>query len=156
MNEELQVNGCYNITFIYTNQETVQALPWIRCIDAQVTTPHTKRRPASAGTLGERECSGPSAQVLTLRIIRAIKLLPNQKRERTGNKRLKGHGPWHTQYTWLGYNSNHWPRQIQFTHDLQTRQHLIYWSRPQTKTKTIIIKLNFSLSMIIQFFSIDM
>ena len=46
---------------------------------------------------------GPSAQVLTLQIIRAIKLPPNQKRERmTGKKRLKGHGPEHTHST-LGY-----------------------------------------------------
>ena len=37
-------------------------------------------------------------QVLTLQIIRAITILPNQKRERTtGKKRLKGHGPGHTQ-----------------------------------------------------------
>ena len=63
---------------------------------------HNKRRPASAGTLGERGRGGPSAQVLTLQIIRAIKLLPNQKWERmTGKKRLKGHGPGHTQCTWL-------------------------------------------------------
>ena len=26
MNEESQVRGCYNITFIYTNQETVSVL----------------------------------------------------------------------------------------------------------------------------------
>ena len=26
MNEESQVRGCYNITFMYTNQETVFAL----------------------------------------------------------------------------------------------------------------------------------
>ena len=26
MNEELQVRGCYDITFIYTNQETVSVL----------------------------------------------------------------------------------------------------------------------------------
>ena len=26
MTEELQVRGCYNITFIYTNQETVSVL----------------------------------------------------------------------------------------------------------------------------------
>ena len=45
---------------------------------------------------------GPSAQVLTLQIIRAIKFPPNQKRERTtGNKRLKGHGPGHTRCTRL-------------------------------------------------------
>ena len=37
----------------------------------------------------------PSAQVLTLQITGAIKLPPNQKRERTGKKRLKGHGPEH-------------------------------------------------------------
>ena len=37
-----------------------QALPWVRRIGAQVTV-HTKRRPASAGTLGERGCGGPSA-----------------------------------------------------------------------------------------------
>ena len=52
MTEESQVSGCYNITFIYTNQETVSALPWIRRIGAQAAT-QTKRRPASAGTLGE-------------------------------------------------------------------------------------------------------
>ena len=63
---------------------------------------HTKRRPASAGTLGERGRGGPSAQVLTLQIIRAIKLPPDQKRERTtGKERLKGHGPGHTQHTWI-------------------------------------------------------
>ena len=28
MNEESQIRGCYNITFMYTKQETVQALPW--------------------------------------------------------------------------------------------------------------------------------
>ena len=37
------------------------------------------------GSLGGR--GGPSAQVLTLQIIRAIKLLPNQKRERTTGKK---------------------------------------------------------------------
>ena len=59
---------------------------------------HTKRRPASAGTLGERGYGGPSTQVLTLQKTEAIKLPPNQKRERTtGKKRLKGHGPGHTQ-----------------------------------------------------------
>ena len=44
---------------------------------------------------------GPSAQVLTLQIIRAIKLPANQKRERTTGekKRLNGHGPEHTHYT---------------------------------------------------------
>ena len=43
-------------------------------------------------------------QVLTFQIIRAIKLPPNQKRERmTGNKRLKGHGPGHTQSTRVTY-----------------------------------------------------
>ena len=26
MNEESQVSGCYNVTFIYTNQETVSVL----------------------------------------------------------------------------------------------------------------------------------
>ena len=45
---------------------------------------------------------GPSAQVLTLLIIGAIKLPPNQKRERTTEKKkLKGHGPGHTQCTRL-------------------------------------------------------
>ena len=38
----------------------------------------------------------PSSQVLTLYIIGAIKLRPNQKGERTGKKRLKSHGPEHT------------------------------------------------------------
>ena len=43
-----------------------------------------------------------SAQVLTLQIIRAIKLPPNQKRERTtGKKKFKGHGPGRTQCTRL-------------------------------------------------------
>ena len=43
---------------------------------------------------------GPSAQGLTLQIIRAIKLPPSQKRERTtGKKRLKGHGPGHTMHS---------------------------------------------------------
>ena len=46
MNEESQVRGCYN--FYYVNQETVQALPWIRCIGAYATA-HTKKRPTSAG-----------------------------------------------------------------------------------------------------------
>ena len=36
MNDESQVRGCYNITFIYTNQETVGS-PQIRCIGDQVT-----------------------------------------------------------------------------------------------------------------------
>ena len=63
---------------------------------------HTKRQPASAGTLGGRGRGGPSVQVLTFQIIRAIKLTPNQKRERmTGKKRLNGHGPGHTQCTRL-------------------------------------------------------
>ena len=56
------------------------------------------KQPASAGTLGEKGCCWPSAQVLTLRIIGAIKLPPNQKRQRTGKKRLKGHIPKHIQY----------------------------------------------------------
>ena len=79
----------------------LQALPWIRRIGAQ-TAAQTKRRPATAGTLGERWSGGPSAQVLTCQIMRAIELPPNQKRERTtGKKRLKGHGPGHTQCTRL-------------------------------------------------------
>ena len=48
MNEESQVRGCYNITFICTNQETVRLSP------------------DTAGTLGERGRGGPSAQVLRL------------------------------------------------------------------------------------------
>ena len=63
---------------------------------------HTKTQPASAGTLGERGRGGPSVKVFTLHIIRAVKLPPNQKRERmTGKNRLKGHGPGHTQCTRL-------------------------------------------------------
>ena len=52
MNEESQVSSRYNITFIYTNQETVGAQ----------SAAQTKR-PASAGTRGERGRGGPSAQV---------------------------------------------------------------------------------------------
>ena len=63
MTEESQVSGCYkyNITFIkiYTNQETVLALPWIRCIGAQATA-HMKQWPDSAGILGERGWAGPA------------------------------------------------------------------------------------------------
>ena len=47
MNEESQVRGCYNITFIYTNQKTVGA-------QSAVQT----KRPASAGTLGDRGRGG--------------------------------------------------------------------------------------------------
>ena len=59
MNDESQVSSCYNITFIYTNQETVEALPCITHIGAEVTA-HTKRQHASAGTLGKRGCGWPS------------------------------------------------------------------------------------------------
>ena len=57
MNEESQVRGCCcNITFIYTNQETVSALPCIQCIGAQLAA--QTERPASAGTLWERGSGG--------------------------------------------------------------------------------------------------
>ena len=95
MNEESQIRGCYNITFIYTPSGNSVGSPG---------NAHTKGRPASAGTLAERGRGGPSAQVLTLQIIRAIKFPPNQKRERTsGKKRLKGHGRGHTQCTRLHF-----------------------------------------------------
>ena len=62
---------------------------WISRIDAKAAD-QTKQRPASAGTLGERGCGGPSTQVLTLRIIRAIKLPPNQQKKKEKDNRKKG------------------------------------------------------------------
>ena len=65
---------------------------------AEMTTQHTF--PFRTGW--EFYGGGPSAPVLTRQIIRAIKFPPNQKRERTTEKkRLKGHGPGHTQCTRL-------------------------------------------------------
>ena len=55
---------------------------------------------------GEPKRVKPSAQVLTLQIIGALKLPPNQKAKETGKKRLKGHGPEHTQYTRLHLFNN--------------------------------------------------
>ena len=77
MNEESQIRGCYNITFIYTPSGNSVGSPG---------NAHTKGRPASAGTLGERGCGGPSMQILTLQIIRAIKLQPNQKKRKDNRK----------------------------------------------------------------------
>ena len=123
MNEESQVRGCYNF-YLHQPGNSVgsplrgimQGFVWkffyalykfsfihsvTRRTGAQATA-HTKRRPASAGTLGDRGRGEPSAQVLTLQIIRVVKLPPNQKRERTtGKKWFKGHIPGHTQCTWL-------------------------------------------------------
>ena len=62
------------------------------------------RREVLTRAAGEADTA---AQVLSLQIIRAIKLPPNQKRERTtGKKRLKCHGPGHTQYT-RSHNNYH-------------------------------------------------
>ena len=73
MNEESQVCGCYNITFNYANQETVYIYIYIGSSLNQMHwcpgNTHTKRRPASGGTLGERGRGGPSTQGLTLQII---------------------------------------------------------------------------------------
>ena len=53
----------------------------------------------------ERERETKKLFDCALQINRAIKLPPNQKRERTtGKKRLKGHGPGHTQFTRLHNN----------------------------------------------------
>ena len=64
---------------------------------------HTKRRPASAGTLRKRGRGGPTAQVLTLFVTiddRGHKTPTQSKRERTtGKKRLNGHGPGFTHCT---------------------------------------------------------
>ena len=110
MNEESQVSGCYNITFNDTNQETVSGNSVGSPLNQMHWSPgkaHTKRRPASAGTLGERGRGGPSAQGLTLQIIRTIKLLPNPpptppKKNDVRKEKVKGSWPWtHTKYTRL-------------------------------------------------------
>ena len=58
MNEESQVRGCYNITFIYANKEMLQALLWIRQTGAQGTA-YTKRRPLLQGHWGKNNMAGP-------------------------------------------------------------------------------------------------
>ena len=58
MDEESQVRGCYNITFICTNQETVFTGSPLNQVHWCPGNAHTKRRPASAGTLGERGRDG--------------------------------------------------------------------------------------------------
>ena len=58
MSEESQVSGCYNITFNYTNQETV-VRPCIRCICAQVT--RTLRGDLLLqGHWGKEDAAGPA------------------------------------------------------------------------------------------------
>ena len=54
------------------------------------------------GHWGKEDAAG-QAQVLTLHIIRAIKLPPNQKRERTTGKKVKGSWPWTHKINALGY-----------------------------------------------------
>ena len=64
MNEESQVRGCYNITFICTpNKKQCKLSP-----EMNISTPAAtaNKQPASAGTLGEKGLCRPSAQVLTL------------------------------------------------------------------------------------------
>ena len=100
------------------------------------------KQPASAGTLGEKGRCQPSAQKLTLEIIGAIKLPPNQKGKETGKKRLKGHGPKHIQYTRLhiyailcdesGPNTRYFVWWIQSKHSSfcvvnSVRTHLFLW-----------------------------
>ena len=96
-NEESQVSGCKHNFYLLHQPGN---------IGAQATV-HPKPRPASAGTLGERGRRGLSAQVLTLQIIRDIKLPPNQKKrkdDRGKKKKKKVKGSWpgahtHVQYT---------------------------------------------------------
>ena len=87
MNEESQVRGCYNVTFIYTNQETVgsplQSDTWAP--RQQLNTTHFCR------DTGGKDACGPSAQVLTTSCFRAINLSPNQKKRK--KERLKCQGP---------------------------------------------------------------
>ena len=55
MNEESQVRGCYNITFNYTNQETVSVLEKTQASEIIVTAvllKHTTRRTVTRVSLG--------------------------------------------------------------------------------------------------------
>ena len=111
MNEESQVRGGYNITFICTNQETVWALSWIRCIGSSsnyyyLTTCYCR------DTGGKRTRRAQRTSFNTLDNW-GHKTPTQSKRKRTGKKRLKGHGPKHIQYTrlqlysvFIYYNNN--------------------------------------------------
>ena len=65
MDEESQVRGCYNITFICTptNQETVSSSPLMKTHEHRPQ--QLNKQPASAGTLGEKGRCRPSTQLLT-------------------------------------------------------------------------------------------
>ena len=97
MDEESQVRGCYNITFICTNQEAVQTM----YTDAMAATwtQQTNKQPASAEILGEKGRCTSSFNTLDNW---GHKTPTQSKRKgRQEKKRLKGHGPEHTQYTRL-------------------------------------------------------
>ena len=67
-------------------------------LSPEINTGRNSIQPASAGTLGEKGCCWPKAQVLTLQIIRAIKRMDDRK------EKVKGSWPWtHTQCTPLQY-----------------------------------------------------
>ena len=66
MNEESQVRGCYNITFYLHQPGNSVGSPLNQMHIQAAARTITNRRPATAGSLGERGRGGPSAQVLTL------------------------------------------------------------------------------------------
>ena len=66
LNEESQVSRCYNITFIYTNQETVYTLHWNSCIGAQVMRA-LKGDQLLQGHWGKEDTAGPAWKFLHFR-----------------------------------------------------------------------------------------
>ena len=135
MNKESQVRGCHNITFIYTNQGTVYALP---CNQTHGRQGSSSTQPTSVGTLGGKDACGPSTQVLTTSCIRAINLSPNQqkktkKKKKKRKKRLKCQGPGkHTIIYSVTYKNT---KIIQ--HALQVSKSLNCWSWTQKKKGTL-------------------
>ena len=98
MNEEPQVRGCYNITFICTNQETVGS-PLNQMHRQQLKLLLTDDL-LLQGHWGKEDVLAQCASFNTLDNW-GHKTPTQSKRKRTGKKRLKGHGPKHIQYTRL-------------------------------------------------------
>ena len=102
MDEEPQVRGCYNITFICTptNQEIVWALPWDEHMNIGRNSKQTTCLCRDTG--GKRTLPVQHTTFNTLDNW-GHKTHTQSKRKRTGKKGLKGHGPEHVRNT-LGYS----------------------------------------------------